>query len=151
MTLKLTGDFGALNDLIGTLAQPGRVLEVSSKAMAEEAIDLTKDTYRSETDPYGRPWTPKLANDGRKTLSGETSRLKGGWKRTRTDQEGFEIEASVEYAVYHQRPKKRKFRKDGKSLTRRQVPEQSLGLPPEWEDRLQGAAAEVMEAVYGRG
>ena len=149
MTLRLTGDFPALNNLITTLGRPGTVLEQASKNMAEEAIDLTKETYRTETDPYGKRWTPKLANDGRKTLSGKTSRLKTGWQRKRADQEGFEIEASVTYGTPHQRPVKRKVRKDGESLVRRQVPEESQGLPPKWEERLQEAAADVFRDVYG--
>lgn len=149
MTIRLTGDLGAINKLVVTLSDPDRVLTSASKSMGEEALDFTKERYRLETDPYGKRWKPKKANDGRKTLSGPTSRLKGGWKRKRADKEGFEIEASVTYGEPHQRPKRGRGGKL-KRPRRMQVPDPDKGMPTELESRLNEAATDVLQAKYGR-
>lgn len=90
------------------LANPDKVLDLVARSLAEESVNLIKDGFRTETDPYGEKWQPKQLADGRKTLSGKTSRLKTGWKVTRMNGREVVVSPSVEYAEYHQNPGERK-------------------------------------------
>lgn len=142
MELKLSD---ALNDLLQKLDQPERALEITSKNLCEEAINLIKEGFDAERDPYGDPWKPKLANDGRKTLSGPTSRLKGGWHRVEQNERGFTVAPSVRYAVYHQSDQPRT------RLPRRMmIPDDALGLPTGWQKRFEETAEDVLEALFDR-
>lgn len=149
MTLRMTGDFAKFDRTIAKLSDSGGVLKAVTKNMSEEAVDLIKEGYRTETDPYGKKWKPKKAKDGRKTLSGKTSRLKGGWSVQRTDGGGFEIEASVDYGEPHQRPKKGR---DGKLKRPRriQIPTYSKGMPAKWKEEILQAGLEAIATAYGK-
>lgn len=115
------------------------VLTQISVGGAEELLSLTKDRFRTETEPGGRPWEPKKARDGRKTLSGKTSRLKGGWHVKRTASDGFTIAPSVDYATYHQTGTKR-------MAARKMVPEGHL--PAAYSKALEEVATEALSAYF---
>ncbi len=91
-----------------------RVKELIAAAQSEEAIDLTKQGFVDEEDPYGRAWKKRKRETkksrGRKVLSGETgqSGLKAGWHTSGVSGAGFRISPTVNYAIYHQSPRKRR-------------------------------------------
>ena len=70
--------------------------------IAEETLSFTKERFRVEKNPYGKTWAPKKNSDGRKVLSGKTSRLKGGWHVAKMNRRGFTVAPSVKYATFHQ-------------------------------------------------
>jgi hypothetical protein len=108
-----------------------KALAEMSQAMAEETVTLISDGFRSETDPYGDRWKPKQARDGRKTLSGKTSRLKR-WQVERANKGGFRVSPTVNYAAPHQSPRPRP-EWGGKALPRRMmIPSAERGLPRAW-------------------
>jgi phage gpG-like protein len=119
------------------LADPDRILRAVSKSLAEEAVGLIKQGFRDERDPYGSPWRPKLARDGRKTLSGPTGRLKQFFPKE-VDTNGFRISPIVEYAAYHQDPKRANLPQ------RMMVPSEERGMPKDWADAFNEAATEII-------
>jgi len=127
----------AFGDLDGALS-------AISGSLAEETVNLIKDGFRHETDPYGDRWTPKQAADGRKTLSGPTSRLKTGWHVRVQGASGFIVSPSVEYAAPHQNPKPGPGGKL-KRPRRMMVPTAEKGLPPTWSR----AYAEIVNEHLG--
>lgn len=161
------------------LERPDAILDLVSTSLAEESIGLIKDGFRTETDPYGQKWKPKKRPDGRKTLSGKTSRLKGGWKIVRQDRHEVRVSPSVNYAAAHQDPQPRVRLGDREALRRaargvevgrrrRQlfdsefvgpaqlkrprrmmVPDDARGLPPKWEKTLNEAATDAFAAIFG--
>lgn len=141
-----TRNMAALEALQKLLSQPERIKAAISKSMAEEAIGLVKDGFRSETDPYGQKWAKRQretkSSRGRKVLSGKTSRLKGGWKIKRADGSQITISPSVEYAEYHQDAKAPRTR-------RMMVPDESLGLPPKWERALNETVNHALSVIFG--
>lgn len=149
MAVTLKGDFAELKTITERIAAVDSLMRSASKAMAEESIDLIKEGFRTETDPYGKRWKPKLAADGRKTLSGKTSRLKGGFRQSMVSASGFEISAaSVEYADYHQDPRKGANGRL-KRPRRMMVPSVKKGLPRSWAVAFEEVAADALEAHYG--
>lgn len=110
--------------------------------LAEESIDLIKEGFDLERDPYGDPWAPKKKRDGRKVLSGETSNLKTGWHTRRVDEDGHEVAPSVDYAGYHQEP----F--DPSAERRMMFPDDEIGLPRTWTEAYEETALEVLHAHF---
>lgn len=123
--IESKGGLQALASLSKKLNTADEALKAGSKSAAEEAINLIKDGFRTERSPYGKRWKKKQVPDGRKTLSGPTSRLKGGWHRARATKRGFAVSASVVYYTYHQKGTKH-------LVPRRMTPERSMGLPRKW-------------------
>lgn len=171
-------DMREFEELRKVLSDPGSVLDSVSASLAEEAVGLIQEGFRTETDPYGRRWKPKAIADGRKTLSGRTNRLKSGWHVTRQTRDEFTIAPAVEYAEYHQEgtgihgPKKRRIEpRTAKALRfpgpggkpifaksvagvpqRMMVPSELMGLPPAWEERFNEAATDALaESFRGDG
>ncbi|HMI91566.1 MAG TPA: hypothetical protein VK509_09400 [Polyangiales bacterium] len=114
-------------------------LKLASRAMAEEMLGLTVERFRIESDPYGRRWKPKQRPDGRKTLSGKTSRLKNGWHIVRCDGSGWMIAPSVGYAVFHQDGTRRMVR-------RMMVP--NAAMPRAYQKALQEAAVDALKVSF---
>lgn len=115
--MALRGDFAKFHRhvlRVERLGSPEKLKSLTDN-LAEEAIDLILDGMARETDPYGKKHAPKVFNDGRAVLTGVSSKLRRGWKRTRSDGKGFRVSPSAVYAKYHQEgtgiygPKKRKI------------------------------------------
>lgn len=140
-----------LEKRLGNLSRVKKAIAVNQ---AEEVIDLIKKGFRDEQDPYGRRWkkrrreTTKTA--GRKVLSGETSRLKAGWKRTRLGPGGFRVSSSVEYAPHHQNPRKGRGGKL-KRAQRMMVPSSRRKLGKRWSKALREAATDALEVYFTKG
>lgn len=151
-------------------------VSLASRAMAEEMLDMTRERFRVETDPYGRRWKRKKRPDGRKVLSGKTSRLKGGWHIVRCDNGGWMIAPSVEYAAYHQKPGSRTMkvsmtrRVQGRSINeiartlginlteevlarprRMMVPDNERGLPLPYQRALTEATQDALTVHFAGG
>lgn len=140
MAVKVSGDYAKKLDRWQQLLNASSVIvKHASRAQAEIAITLIGEGFEDETDPYGRRWKKKQADDGRKILHGETSRLRTGW-HVKATQSGWRVDPSVEYAAYHQAPRK-------KSRPRRMmVPSAARGIPSEWAKEFEAVAvAEAME------
>ena len=140
----------ALERRIGAIASVKREIAATQ---SEEAVDLIKQGFIEETDPYSQPWKKRARETkktrGKKVLSGETSHLKDGWNVKEFSSEGFRVQASVEYALYHQKPKKKngKFKRP----RRRMVPNDGVGFPSKWQRPLNDAAAEaITEFLTGK-
>jgi hypothetical protein len=102
--VALKGDFARFHRhvlRVESLGQPDALRSLTDN-LAEEAIDLVLDGMSRETDPYGQRHAPKVFGDGRAVLTGQSSSLKRGWHRVRSDGKGFRIAPSVAYAKYHQ-------------------------------------------------
>jgi len=127
-----------------------KAVSLASRAMAEEMLDLTFERFRVETDPYGKRWKPKQRPDGRKTLSGKTSRLKRGWHIVRADHGGWIIAPSVDHALPHQAP----LRGPGGRLKRPRrmmVPDAKRGLPRAYRAALQEAGTDALHIHFAGG
>jgi hypothetical protein len=156
------------------LANPEKIMDLVATSVAEEAINLIKDGFRKEVDPYGRKWAEKKFPDGRKVLSGKTGRLKTSWKVTRKTSSEIVISPTVDYAVHHQDgtgihgkhktrvvPSKKKalrfagpkgpiFASSTEGVPKRMmVPDEKLGLPPSWEKAFNEAATDALAAIIG--
>jgi phage gpG-like protein len=132
-----------LEKLVAALDQPKAILRRVSQNLAEETVDLIKQGFRDQKDPYGHAWKPKKAQDGRMTLSGPTSRLKGGWHIKQVSDSGFIVAPSVTYADYHQQ--------GGRHLPRRMmVPDAGIGLPSGWKRAYDETATDVLAEVFRR-
>jgi phage gpG-like protein len=141
---SITGDTGKLAAWAKLAEAAPELLGAISESGAEELLNLVADGFRSETDPYGQGWQPKKRPDGRKTLSGKTSRLKKFAKK-RVDKNGFTIGPTVDYAAPHQNPKR------GTRPRRMMVPSKSRGLPRAWSKTLEELATEAMRQHFSTG
>lgn len=136
--MRIRGDFQKLDHWRRAFQKAPDVLKEMSASGAEELLNLVKDEFRTETDPYGKRWKPKQADDGRKTLSGKTSRLKN-FQIKRATKSGFTIAPTVDYAAPHQT-----------GAPKRNLPQRMIvptrGLPRKWSKAL----AEIAEEALAR-
>jgi phage gpG-like protein len=126
----------ALADFKRAIETSPQVLDSISRNLAEETVGLIKDGFRREADPYGGRWKPKKIADGRKVLSGKTSRLKGGWHVASADRRGFVVAPAVDYATYHQSGTR-------KMAARPMLPD-GRGIPDSWQDAWEGIISDVL-------
>ncbi len=178
---QFTGDFRELERWAKQVEQAGKtkILVELNKVLAEEVIDLVAEGFSRQTDPYGKRWKGKAIPDGRAVLTGRTSRLRNGWKRSRLSAAGFTITPSVRYAGYHQtgtgihgpsgqpiRPKRAKalsfkaggnrkskagkfFARSVKGAPARKMVPDDGALPARWRSRLIAASTEFMRGRFG--
>jgi phage gpG-like protein len=141
----VTGDFGKMKRWQELFRNNSALMIGASRSMAEETLNLIKDGFRSEQDPYGKAWAPKQANDGRKVLSGKTSRLKGGWHVVSATASGFRVAPSVDYAAPHQSPR------FGRRPRRMMIPTSTKGMPNTWARALNDTVKDIFTAYYTPG
>jgi phage gpG-like protein len=98
MEVKITGG-RELIELAKKFNQTSKLMAGFSRSMAEETVDLVKDGFDKESDPYGKKW--KATARGGEILS-DTGALKGGIKVKSATKSKFVITASVDYASVHQ-------------------------------------------------
>lgn len=96
----------ALNDL-------PKEMRAMPRDMAEEAVELTRQTFEAEADPYGTKWAPL------KLRTGKILQKSGGLKNSvhvKASGKRFTIGVGKAYAAYHQQgtglhgPKRQKIR-----------------------------------------
>jgi hypothetical protein len=121
--------------------------------VAEEALDLLKEGYSKETDPYGQKWQEKKVDDGRAILVGKSVQLKkwgiikkgnGKWTLAPSPTAGA-------YAGAHQDPRPRALWGGKKLPQRMMIPSKARGLPPAWAKRMEEAMSDVFDAHFGGG
>jgi phage gpG-like protein len=103
----VTGDFGALRNLVVTLSGLSTFAEEGKRRLGEEGIRQIHDEFAKSRDPYDRTWKPAFR--GGQTLL-DTGRLRASFSSQPTAP-GFQISTNVKYAAIHQyggviRPKK---------------------------------------------
>jgi phage gpG-like protein len=96
--------------------------------VGEEAIELIREGFDSESDPYGAGWKPTLR--GGKILQ-DTGRLRSSFHRRSLSASRVVIGSGAKYGGYHQRGTRRLVR-------RAMVPYREL--PGPWRERLVAAA-----------
>jgi hypothetical protein len=174
MRFKFTGDFKELEKFRDKVVAAPKTLRTVNEQLCEEAIDLVREGFEKQEDPYGNKWeghsdlTKELRPGGR-ILEGETGNLKSSWHRLRVSVRGFSIANAKKYAAFHQDgtgihgPKRRAIKPiNGKSLRipskggavflgsvkgapkRPMVPDDGKALPERWKRRFVETAHEVM-------
>jgi phage gpG-like protein len=144
MAISVSGDTSKLAGLIDRLGRiaDGRILKIINQNLAEEAIELVKQGFEDEKDPFGSPWAPLKRRTGR--ILQDTARLKNSFNRpsaTSSDAGGFRIGTNVQYAVHHQfgAPK-------AKLPKRMMLP--TGELPEAWVDKFQKTADEILTDLF---
>lgn len=103
--MAISGDFRKLQKLVVKAADaPSKMMRVVSKVMAEATIDLVKEGFSQQRDPYGRPWAPRHPNSIRTSgpILRDSSRLWGSFSRSDVSEKGFRVGTNVKYAAIHQ-------------------------------------------------
>lgn len=152
------GGFAALESWQQALKSLSQEMRAMPRDMAEEAIDLTKQTFENEADPYGVKWKPLVLRSGR------TLQLSGGMKSSihaARSGKGFTIGIAKAYAGFHQLGTGPIKAKRGKALgpmkpgglffrSTKGVPRRPMipfrGMPPKWSEAFQEVAEERIGA-----
>lgn len=137
MGINVRGNTGELRQLIAALNSPRKVMTVVARAMAEEAIEMTREGFSKEADPDGKGWAP--TQRGGRILQ-DTGRLRNSFRVMRVNSRGFQIGTTVEYSGYHQAGTRR-------MPARKQLPDKGK-LPGKWKARLGEAAEDAIGALF---
>jgi hypothetical protein len=138
----VTGDFSTLMSWERLLKHGRAMLPAMSAAMADRTIELIKDGFAKETDPYGNRWKDKRHPDGRKILHGKTGELRAGFRKKEASADRYQITNPVPYASAHQAPR-------GSSRAQRMmVPDEQKGMPSAWFDALQEISLDSLEEYF---
>lgn len=137
MGINVRGDASELRSLIAALESPRKVLKLVARAMAEEAIELTREGFSRESDPNGKGWAP--TQRGGRILQ-DTGRLRNSFRVMHVNARGFQIGTTVEYSGYHQAGTRR-------MPARKQLPDKGR-LPRKWKARLGEAAEDALGALF---
>lgn len=143
MKFQVVGDSKRMQEWQKALGSTNELLQAMSRDMAEEAIGLIRDGFRSQVNPYGKPWQAKKVDDGRAILTGKTSNLRSGWHVTRATRGGFTVAPSVRYAVHHQ------FGAPGRNIPQRMMVPGRGKLPPKWSAAFKESSQELLAAHFG--
>lgn len=176
MQVKFTGDFKSLEGFAADVARVPSALKIISDQLAEESIELVREGFEKQRDPYGKAWkehsklTKRIRPGGR--ILEDDGHLKAGWFKKAIGEGFFEIANAKKYAAYHQYgtgvhgPKKKPIRPTkAKALRiplgggamfllqvagtpkRRMVPERGR-LPAKWSRRYVETAQEVLTEIF---
>lgn len=137
MGINVRGDTSELRKLIAALNRPEKALQLVARAMAEEAIELTREGFSKESDPDGKGWAP--TQRGGRILQ-DTGRLRNSFRVMRVNARGFQIGTTVEYSGYHQSGTRR-------MPARKQLPDAGK-IPRTWRSRLEEAAEDAFDALF---
>ncbi|MFO7178983.1 MAG: phage virion morphogenesis protein [Pseudomonadota bacterium] len=171
---RLTGEFEKLDRQIRKLKGADKALDIVARQCGETTLDLIRDGFRNERDPYGDKWKAPLLRKGR-ALS-DRGRLRSSWHIAKANRSELRVATAVSYAGYHQSgtgvfgPRKkpivpvnkralswkvgrqRYFASSVQGAPKRlMVPTKSRGLPKRWRTELIATAQEVLETELGPG
>ena len=136
MEVKITGG-RELIELAKKFSQTSKMMAGFSRSMAAETVDLVKDGFDKESDPYGKKW---LATARGGEILSDTGALKGSWKVKSATRAKFKVDGSVDYASYHQGGTKympaRMMVPDGK-------------MPSGWMDAFEELAETMLKEHFG--
>lgn len=136
--MPVRGDFAKLQKLSRDLKKLGYGFNELNQNLAEEAIDLIKEGFATETDPYGKPWAGLKYRSGK--ILQDTGRLRSSFKVAGVTRRGFRVNASANYAAFHQEGTSRGL------PARRMVPDGRL--PAEWKTAFVKAADVFMKRWF---
>lgn len=131
--LTLSGNGGAaLKRWLGKLKGVKRLRRKLAVNLAEECVELVREGFEAEADPYGKAWAP--TQRGGRILQ-DTGRMRSSVNRTVTEST-VKVSVPVEYAGFHQGGTSR-------MPARKVVPDEG-DLPPRWEARLDEVAEDLL-------
>jgi phage gpG-like protein len=172
---SFTGDFKGLKRFEKRVRKAPESLRTVSLQLQEETIELIREGFEKQRDPYDKAWAPhspltRLRRTGR--ILEDTGGLKAAWFGKGVSDSGFEVANAKSYAIFHQAgtglfgPKKKPIRPlQAKALRipisggffyateiagsprRRMVPD-SGRLPRAWADRYVEVAQEVLTELF---
>jgi phage gpG-like protein len=135
MQIRINGNAATkLRALRAQLSDPRSLLQSISKNLAEETLELVRQGFEKEEDPYGEAWAPLKYRDGK--ILQDTGRLRSSWHTVTVSERGFSVAPAVDYAQYHQSGTARGLPK------RRMVPDE--GLPDEWKRRFSELVNQIL-------
>jgi phage gpG-like protein len=106
--------------------------------VAEEAIDLIREGFSKESDPYGTRWAPLKYRSGR--ILQDTGRLRNSWHRRSLSASRVVIGTAVTYAAYHQ---------SGTRRMRQRAMVPFRGMPAPWRRQLIATAELAWKSSVG--
>ena len=118
----------------------GQLLAEISQNLAESAIDLVKEGFAREEDPYGSPWAPLQHREGK--ILQDTGRLKNSFTPGSSGPDGFRFGSNVQYAEFHQQG-------TGRLPARKMVPDGSE-LPDAWLREFTSVTDEILADYFGQ-
>lgn len=176
MRIQFSGDFAELNKFADKVSETPHVLVTVSEQLAEETIDLIREGFEQQRDPFGRKWKEhapltQLVRPGGRILE-DSGGLKAAWHRVSATGKQFQVGNAKKYAWWMQRgtgiygPRKRRIVpvnakvlripiKAGGAVKvhsvkgappRRMTPARKL--PPKWAARYVDTAQEVLTELF---
>jgi hypothetical protein len=124
--VQFTGPFKALDGFADRVAKVPSALVTVSEQLAEETIELIREGYEKQRDPYGKKWadhaplTKKLRPGGR--ILEDTGGQKAAWHRKGVSGQGFSVANAKKSALFAQKgtgifgPRKQRIEAKGKTL-----------------------------------
>lgn len=132
--LKMDG----LQDLIDKFKSSDKLMRELSQTLAETSVDLVKQGFDGQTDPYGKRW--KETARGGEILS-DSGAMKAGWKVEDFSKSRFQVTGSVEYTSYHQTGVKK-----NNLVARKMVP--NGRMPAKWLVEYRQIAEDLLESHF---
>lgn len=178
MQIVFTGGFKQLEKFTRDVERTPDALRTVSEQLAEETIELIREGFEHQRDPYGRKWkkhaplTREIRPGGR--ILENDGHLKSSWFVKDAGDGFFEVANAKKYAAYHQYgtgihgPKKKPIRPAKAKALRiplgggavflhqvRGVPKRRMvpgtgRLPPSWGKRYVETAQEVLTEIFRR-
>lgn len=176
MRIVFTGGFKQLEDFAKDIERTPDALKTVSEQLAEETLELIREGFELERDPYGKKWakhsrlTQMLRPGGRRLA--DSGAMKAAWHRKNVSRDSFEVANARSYAIFHQEgtgiygPRKTPIRPvrakalripagDGAiflssvagSPKRRMVPTRGR-IPKRWQARYIETAQDVLTEVF---
>jgi hypothetical protein len=174
--IVFTGDFKQLEGFARDIENAPDALRTVSEQLAEETIELIREGFEHETDPYGRKWkrhsklTQRIRPGGR--ILADSGGMKAAWHRKSASRENFEVANAKAHAIFHQEgtgvygPKKKPIKpvrakalripvgngavflgQVAGSPKRRMVPTNGR-IPKRWATRYVETAQEVLTEIF---
>lgn len=117
---------------------PDTLMQTVGPIVGETTIDLIQQGFDDEKNPYGEPWAPLKAREGR--ILRDRGLLYRNWHWAVTGG-GVEVSSGQEYASFHQDGTK-------KMVARKMVPDPGQELPRHWAEELDAALEEgIAQAI----
>ncbi len=136
--LRIKGDFAALRAFAAKARNVDRVFEVVAKNVGEELVELTRERFEQENDPYGDSWEP--TQRGGEILR-DTGALSAGWHITQAGPRSVTIGPSVSYGTYHQT--------GTENMPARMMVPENNALPAEYAERIEDIVNLTLKAHFG--
>lgn len=146
--INLTGKgLTKLRKLHKKLESIAQVKTEIARAQSKMALLLVDSGFKREQNPYGRKWRKRKRETdktrGKRILQGQTNRLRQGWRVVAIGQRGFRIQASVDYAIVHQKGR-------GRIMAKRTMVPSTGKFPRKWRRPMNVAAVSAVLRHFKR-